>query len=113
MKPFNLFLHWLACWGEIFNSKKNRKSFEEESGNFWEIEATKETLRLVFRNCDEGRRWGWILVLVLRLLVHLELGDVERLVDDLRDGLDLRAQLLLDAVKGEPVVVGDQVDGDA
>ena len=50
---------------------------------------------------------------MLLLLVDLELGDVERLVDHLRDGLDLGAKLLLDAVEGEPVVVGDQVDGDA
>jgi len=40
----------------------------------------------------------------------VELGHVQGLVDDLGDGADLCAQLLLDPVEGEPVVVGDQVD---
>ncbi len=30
----------------------------------------------------------------------------------LRNGLDIGPELLLDAVQGEPVVVGDEVDGD-
>lgn len=38
---------------------------------------------------------------------------VERGVDDLGDGLDLGAQLLLDAVQREAVLVRDEVDGDA
>ena len=42
----------------------------------------------------------------------MELGHVEGLVDIPGDGFDLRAQLLLDSVEGESVIVGDQVDGD-
>ena len=42
----------------------------------------------------------------------MELGHVEGLVDVPGDGFDLRAQLLLDSVEGESVIVGDQVDGD-
>ena len=53
-----------------------------------------------------------IIPLVLLLLL-VELGHVEALVNDLRDGLDLRAQLGLDPVQGEAVVVGDEVDGNA
>lgn len=50
------------------------------------------------------------------LLVRLLLAGarhVERGVDDLGDGLDLGAQLLLDAVQREAVLVRDEVDGDA
>ena len=43
----------------------------------------------------------------------MELRHVEALVDDLGDGPDLRAELLLDPVQGEAVVVGNEVDGDA
>ena len=42
----------------------------------------------------------------------MELGHVEGLVDIPGDGFDLCAQLLLDSVEGESVIVGDQVDGD-
>ena len=54
------------------------------------------------------RRSGLIFFVFLFLA---ELRDVEWLVDHLWDGLDLRAQLLLDAVQGEAIVVSDQVDG--
>jgi len=47
------------------------------------------------------------------LLLLLELCDVEALVDDLGDGADLRAELVLDPVQGEAVVVRDEVEGDA
>ena len=47
------------------------------------------------------------------LLVLLELRHVEALVDDLGDGPDLRAELVLDSVEGEAVVVRDEVEGDA
>ena len=40
-------------------------------------------------------------------------GAVERFLDCGRDGLDLSAQLLLDAVEVEAVIVGDEVDGQA
>ena len=43
----------------------------------------------------------------------MELGHVEGLVDVPGDRFDLRAQLLLDSVEGESVIVGDQVDGDS
>jgi len=46
---------------------------------------------------------------LLLLLLLVELGDVERLVDVPGDGLDLGAELLLDPVQGEPVVVGDRL----
>ena len=41
----------------------------------------------------------------------MELGDVEALVDVPGDGLDLCAQLRLNPVERESVIVGDQVDG--
>ena len=47
------------------------------------------------------------------LLLLLELCDVEALVDHLGDGADLRAELVLDSVQGEAVVVRDEVEGDA
>lgn len=50
---------------------------------------------------------------LLLLLLLVELRDVQRLVDVPGDGLDLGSELLLDPVQGEPVVVGDQVDGHA
>jgi len=43
----------------------------------------------------------------------VELGHVERLVNVPRNRLDLSSKLLLDSVKGEPVIVGDEVDGHA
>ena len=39
------------------------------------------------------------------------LRHIEALVDDARDGLDLRPELLLDALQIEAVVVRNQVDG--
>lgn len=39
------------------------------------------------------------------------LCHVEALVDDARDGLDLRSELLLDPFQVEAVIVGDEVDG--
>lgn len=45
-------------------------------------------------------------------VVVVRARHVQRRVDHLRDRLDLRAQLLLDAVQGEAVLVRDQVDGD-
>ena len=50
---------------------------------------------------------------LLLLLLLVELGDVEALVDVPGDGLDLCAQLLLDPVQSKSVVVGDQVDCDS
>ena len=47
------------------------------------------------------------------LLLLLELCDVEALVNHLGDGADLRAELVLDPVQGEAVVVRDEVEGDA
>ena len=47
------------------------------------------------------------------LLLLLELCDVEALVDHLGDGADLRAELVLDSVQGEVVVVRNEVEGDA
>lgn len=41
----------------------------------------------------------------------VELGHVEALVDDAGDGLYVGAQLLLDALQVEAVIVRDQVDG--
>ncbi len=52
------------------------------------------------------------LVLILGIFDLLELGDVETLVDDLRDGPDFGSQLALDLVQGKPIVIGDQVDCD-
>ena len=51
------------------------------------------------------------LLLLLLLLLLVELGDVEALVDVPGDGLDLCAQLRLDPVERESVIIGDQVDG--
>lgn len=39
-------------------------------------------------------------------------GDVERLVDDSRDGLDLRVELLLNLVEVEAVFIGQEIDGE-
>jgi len=53
--------------------------------------------------------------LVLLLLVVsflMELGNVQGFINHLRDWLDLCAELLFDPVQGEPVVVGDEVNGD-
>ena len=43
----------------------------------------------------------------------MALGHVERRVNHLGDRLDLRAQLALDTVQTEAVLVRDEVDGDA
>ena len=40
-------------------------------------------------------------VLLLWRHLHVELGHVQRLVDGFRDGLDFRAEFVLDAMKGE------------
>jgi len=53
----------------------------------------------------------WRQLLLILLLV--ELGHVQRFVDVPRDWLDLSSQLLLDPVESEPVIVGDEVDGDS
>jgi len=55
-----------------------------------------------------------LLVLVLHLLLGIQCGgsDVEALVDDWGDGLDLGAQLLLDLVQVETVLISDQVNGE-
>lgn len=54
--------------------------------------------------------WGSSqLVLLPGLAVVLR--HIQALVDAAGDGLDLRAQLLLDALQVEPVVVGDQING--
>ena len=45
-------------------------------------------------------------------LFGLELCDVEGFVDDFRDRLDLRSELLFDSVECESVVVGDKIDCD-
>ena len=41
----------------------------------------------------------------------MELGNVETLIDLLRNGFDLRVELLLDGIQIVPVAVCDQVDG--
>ena len=43
----------------------------------------------------------------------LELCHIEAFVDDFGDGADLRAELVLDPVQGEAVVVRDEVEGDS
>ena len=45
------------------------------------------------------------------LLLLLELCHVEAFVNDFGDGADLRAELVLDPVQGESVVVRDEVEG--
>lgn len=42
-----------------------------------------------------------------------EQNSLERPINDGRDGLNLGAQLLLDAVEVEPILVGDEVDGES
>lgn len=42
-----------------------------------------------------------------------EQNSLERPINDGRDGLNLSAQLLLDAVEVEPILVGDEVDGES
>lgn len=49
---------------------------------------------------------------VLEATVVLGPGDVEARIDDLGYGLDFSAELLLDAVQIEAVLVRDEVDGD-
>lgn len=64
------------------------------------------------------RRRVLLLVLVLllaefelvELLFGLVLGHIKMRVDDLRDWLDLSAQLLLDLVQGISVVISDEID---
>ena len=70
---------------------------------------------LLFELLSGGRRGdAWLLAGgVLVGAVGLVLGDVQMRVDDLRYGLDLGAELLLDLVQSESVLVGDQVDGNA
>lgn len=66
--------------------------------------------------CALGRlRTGPLLLagVVGRILILLELGHVERFVDHLRNGLDLRAELVFNAVQRKPVLVSNQVDGNA
>jgi len=53
----------------------------------------------------------WRQLLLILLLV--ELCHVQRFVDVPRDWLDLSSQLLLDPVESEPVIVGNEVDGDS
>jgi len=53
----------------------------------------------------------WLLLSSLLLLLLVELRHVERLVNVPRDRLDLSPKLLLDPVESEPVVVGNEVDG--
>lgn len=60
-------------------------------------------------NSSVGRLTCSQLALLTALAVVL--GHVEALVDDARDGLDLGAELLLDALQVEAVIVRDQVDG--
>lgn len=47
---------------------------------------------------------------LLATLLLMELSHVQGLVNVPRDGPDLSAQLLLNSVEGESVVVGDQID---
>lgn len=56
---------------------------------------------------------GDLLLAGVVLVLFLELGHVERFIDDLGNGLDLRAQLVLDAVQGKSVLVRDEVNGNA
>ena len=67
-------------------------------------------LNLTLKNILDWKSFGCLLLLLLLLLL-MELGDVEALVDVPGDGLDLGAQLRLDPVKRESVIIGDQVDG--
>lgn len=50
-------------------------------------------------------------VLVVLLLGRF-CGDIQGRVDDLRDGLDFGAELLLDAVEIVAIFVSDEIDGD-
>lgn len=59
-----------------------------------------------------GGRQAVHLGLLSRLFLA-ELCHVQALVDDLWNGFDLCAQFGLDFVQGEPVFVGDEVDGHA
>ena len=49
-------------------------------------------------------------MLLLAIIGLVVLGDVERLVNRLRDRLDVRVHLLLDPLHVVPIVVCDQVD---
>lgn len=57
-------------------------------------------------------RWRGGALLVRRVVVVWP-RHVQRRVDHLRYGLDLCAQLLLDAVQSKPVLICNQVDGNA
>ena len=52
-----------------------------------------------------------LLLLILAIIGLVVLGDVERLVNRLRNRLDVRVHLLLDALHVVSIVVCDQVDG--
>lgn len=47
----------------------------------------------------------------LRVLLLMELGHVQGLVDDFGNGSNLGAQLLFNPVQGVAVFIGDEVDG--
>ena len=53
-----------------------------------------------------------LLLLILAIIGLVVLGDVEGLVNCLRDGLDVRIHLLLNALHVVPIVICDQVDGE-
>ncbi len=65
--------------------------------------------QLISRNETPSNR---LVLCVQVFLLLVELGHVEALVDDLGDGLNLGAELLLDAVEDEAVVIRDEADGD-
>ena len=69
----------------------------------------KESLGGV-ENGIKGVAYGLLLLLAFIGLVVL--GDVEGLVNCLRDGLDVRVHLLLNALHVVSIVVCDQVDGE-
>ena len=52
-----------------------------------------------------------LLLLILAIIGLVVLGDVERLVNRLRNRLDVRIHLLLDALHVVSIVVCDQIDG--
>lgn len=47
------------------------------------------------------------------LVLEVGLGDVQGGVDDLWNRFDFSAELILNAVQHESVIVGDEVDGDS
>ena len=82
---------------------------------FWEIRlfspcpeyCFKQTRGLIATD-GEGLTCSQLALLPALAVV---LCHVEALVDDARDGLDLRAELLLDALQIGAVVIRNQVDG--